>query len=170
MIETNNAPRGADLIADLFGGSIMHAFACMEIAGEECEAYERDHGKGAVSSELWGLLCPGELFAGVTEAVYRSHVRELLGRGGRGLDVATDAELLIGMRTASLATPLNRSGTMVYHHLFRSVLGDDVYRSVLADVDPPRERWEGELADALADARRGLRGKLSRPARLEDAR
>lgn len=148
----------------LLGGEITRIFEMLEICGEE------EDRAGGVGSELWAMLAPSEIFRSTAVEVYRSHVRELVRRakaGGR-LDLGTEAEVLLGLREASLVAPLTRGGTMLYHATFRRVMGEAAYRELfgaLAAVDAPRERWDGELEELWSEARRNV--KTGRPKKLD---
>lgn len=149
-----------DAAREILGGTMAGIFDMLEVCGEEAERV------GDVSSELWTMLAPSEVFRGTALEVYRSHVRELLKRskaGGR-LDLGTDAEVLLGLREASLVAPLSRSAAALYHAAFRSVMGEAAYRKLLGDVDAPRERWDGELDELWSEARRKIR--TGRPKKL----
>lgn len=152
---------GIDAAFKLLGGTwAAGIFEMLEVCGEEAER------SGDVDSELWTMLAPGDAFRGTAIAVYRSHVRELIARSraGRRLDLGTDAEVLLGLREASLVAPLTRSGTMLYHVAFRSVMGEAAYQRLFGDSAPPRERWDGELLELWSEARRKVR--TGRPKKL----
>ncbi len=154
-MKQTNLDLGSSLDARaILGGTISGILDLLEICGEEVEraGFEVEH-------DLWMLLAPGDAFRGTAVDVYRSHVRELLARAKAGtrLDLGTDAEVLLGMREASLVAPLTRHGTMLYHAAFRSALGEAAYRKLLGDIDPPREQWEGQLEEIWTEARRKVR-------------
>jgi hypothetical protein len=145
----------------ILGGTIAGIFDLLEICGEEVEraGFEVGH-------DLWMLLAPGDAFRGTAVIVYRSHVRELLARAKAGtrLDLGTDAEVLLGMREASLVAPLARRGTMLYHAAFRSVMSEATYRELLGDLHLPQEQWKGQLDELWTEARRKVR--TGRPMKL----
>jgi hypothetical protein len=145
----------------ILGGTFGRIFDLLEVCGDEVE-----HCGAEVGHELWMLLAPGEAFRCTVPEVYRSHVRELLARAAAGerLDLGTDAEVLLGMREASLVAPLTRGGTMLYHTAFRSVMGEAVYQDLLGRREPPLELWDGQLDELWAKARRKVR--TERPKKL----
>lgn len=148
---------------EMLGGGLAGIFDMLEVCGEEADR------SSDVSSELWTMLAPAEIFRGVAIQVYRSHVRELLRRAKAvgDLGLGTDAEVLLGLREASLVAPLTRGGTMLYHVVFRRVMGEAAYVELFEDRDRERwtgERWDGELDELCSEARRKVR--TGRPKKL----
>ena len=148
------------------GSGFARAFAALDIATEEIARFERAHGKGRrISAALFKATCPSPFFnGGYHEQVFRHHVRELLERALRGeqMHLGTDAEALLAMREASLASPLNRDGEAVFHHLFRTVMGERAYRETCGNHVPP-DRGEGRLAELLHEARTNVARGTGRP-------
>lgn len=154
---------------DHLGSSVRGAFERLGICAEECERvgiYRSMH------SEMFMMLCPVESMSRAQPSVYRSHARELIERyvSGEPLDLGTKAEVLLGMVDTSLVAPLNPGGTALYHHLFRDVMGEDAYRELFGDTQPPRERWPGETAELLDEARRQVRSGRPRRISVETTR
>lgn len=132
-------------------------FRAMAIADEELRAAGNPPG-------VFIHLCIPESLSGMHESLYRAHAREIIRRVGTGrlASEATEAELLVGMVHASMAAPLNRDGEVLYHALFRRVMGDATADSM--GFAPPRVQWAGQLDELLAEARRKLRTKRERVA------
>ena len=126
----------------------MHAFRLMEIAEDELHAAGCARVPG-----LFVALCPTAGIDKLDEAVYRAHVRELIGRSQRGesLDPGTEVEVMYALHLASLKAPLGVIPTTLYERLFHKTLpgrltGDDLGR------DP----WPGACDELLATMRRKL--------------
>jgi hypothetical protein len=138
------------------------AFICLSVATDEVERYEH------VPRDLWMALHPPMGLVGRTEAMYRSHVRELLARAEscNDLDVITDAEILAGLSNASLKAPLNQPGALLYHHLFRTIFGEEVHDKILDGTPPPEPSWPMQLQELLHDAKRQRVSRIKRVPRV----
>lgn len=152
-----------DLIENFFSGGetnrIRRIFDLMEIAEEELERVfpaKKGEPKG-----IFLAVQPHEEFEFKDVYVYRMHVRELCERAKRGddLNVATNAEMLMAILRASQTAPLNTEGMVLAEHLFRSVYGADskAAKQVFGNAPMTREMYEGQLQEALHDARRKVR-------------
>lgn len=144
--------------AALLGPGLARAFKLLDICIEEANAV------GNVSSELWQLCAPNEVFAGpISPEVYRSHVRELLtsAKAGRPLDVGTEAEVLIGLMYTSQVAPLTDGGALLYHYLFPRIMGQEAYTKLPGG---PCEQWAGQTQELLTEARKKVR--TSRPRKV----
>lgn len=149
-------PHENPLVREILGGDLCRAFELLDIGSEEAE---RAGVLRTMPSEMFMMLAPGDIFRSVLPDVYRSHVRELLARfkAGEPLDLGTTAEVLLGMVETSTKAPLNTSGAALYHSLFRRVMGEARYQRLLGDAPPPRERYDGQLEELEAEARRKVR-------------
>jgi hypothetical protein len=153
--------RDHPLVREVLGTDVCRAFDLFDICTEETE---RAGVLGSMSSEMFKLLAPNEEFKHTAPEVYRSHVRELIERykAAQPLDAGTDAEVLLGLMHASQVAPLNRGGAALYHRMFRRVMGEESYRGIFDDLEPPRERWPGECDELETDARRKVRSRRPR--------
>lgn len=133
-------------VESILGADLSRSMDLLMICDTEVRKYT------GVESDLWGALVPPKAFARLHGEMYRSHVRELLSRAEAGLriDTMTKAELLIDLIEASFRVPLDRTGSALYHHLFRSCMGVDSYRAIFDGIAPPRERWEGQIDEIIA--------------------
>lgn len=137
-------------LGDLVPPSVRRVFHLVGIAEQEIEDAGNPQGV-----RLSDLVAPREIVP-LADAVYRSHARELVARAGTPtpMSVPTLAELLVRMHATSLVAPLNRSGEMVYHHLFRQVMGDELYFGVMGGDTGPTPEWPGQLQEELGAMRR----------------
>jgi len=134
------------------GTKIMRAFDLGAEADELCKV----HGY-----EAWEWLWPTPPLLRLTKTVYRSHVLELIGRFKEGGDMTepTKAELLSSLSALSLLRPPGRSEEVVYHRLFRDVMGSEVYAAMIGNDRIPQEEWRGQADELLADLVRRGRGE-----------
>jgi hypothetical protein len=104
---------------------------------------------------LWDRLRPPTPFLeiGVPIQVYEHHVRELLSRDGRNLELGTEAEVMMALHAASLKAPLRSGPNALYHAIFRDVMGAGVHEVVLGGMEPPRFDWDDQRAELLHEMR-----------------
>jgi hypothetical protein len=158
------------------GSAVSRAFDLMEIAEAEIERAVRDCALlPRVQRHVWnsfGLLAPGEL-ARYSDAVYRSHARELLNRvmTCRDTRLGTRAEVLAAISALSLQSRLDRDLEQLALNLADALfpgrgLRDDSDRETYSGAQ--QERFE-EFARKLAKHERVLPSELRElPARLRE--
>lgn len=151
--DRSDGPRLAEMMA-LVGGptTILAAFRRMEIAEEEiAEAKRRSPRARKRLHEAFRFLCPPEVLREKSDALYRAHVRELLGRVKRGepLEPGTDAEVLAVFSETSLRAPLASD----FAHAM-SVVFFRVFPDADPDMHTGREGWAGRTSEIIADVRR----------------
>lgn len=115
---------------------IAHAFALMSIAETEL-AQSKLPSKG---TNLFMVLCPPALLVdpSINVEVYRSHVRELLGRVWQKHDLRTptNAELLISLSNTSLQAPLARPHDKLMARAFMAVFGHAPEGADVSKLEP----------------------------------
>lgn len=142
------------LLGGVGGGGIAQAFRRMEIAEQEIEEAKRrwPRRKRAIHA-AFGVLCAPRL-ASYSDAVYRAHAREIIGRVMRGEDVrpGTDAEVLATLSEASLRAPLASDHAHAMSRVFARVFPDaDMGRFAAGN-----EAWAGRTNEIIKEARRKL--------------
>lgn len=153
VASTERPPRPIDEALESLLGSagrrLVSVFRAMEVA----DRLLREAG----NPPIFMHLCIPEVLSGKHERLYAAHAAEIIARVGTGVlaSEATDAELLAAMVQTSLAAPLNRDGELLYHALFRRVMGDE--QADALGLQRPRERWAGQLDELLREARRKVR-------------
>lgn len=128
-------------------------FRAMEIADDLLTQSGHEYPDGA-----FRLMFPTEPIRGLSEAVIRAHMVELLRRIRKGTDTrpATNAEILGALSRASLKAPLDRTGTGLALYLAEKVIGYDDEGSTIEEAYP------GEYKERLAV----IRKKFSVPDRV----
>lgn len=147
---------------------IRAIFRMCEIAEEEIEDCCKRHGEPANrDSAIWRqsfLVCkPPEhvIFVGLREEVFRSHCRELCERVANGADtrLGTEAEVMLGLKGASLIAPLNSHACGLYAYCFKRILGeyaDEQLKEALDEMER-YEDWKGQKEETLAECRHKMR-------------
>lgn len=116
-------------LGELFGpdqgndfGKLLLSFDLMEWAQDEIESAQQRHGEtgeGPLFRTFPLLALPAE--AGFElEPVYRAHCAELLDRVAAHKDLApaTDAEIIIALKSVSMIRPLNTASVTLYMRVF----------------------------------------------------
>lgn len=151
-------------IREALGSEMMSALQLLDVCMSEIE---RAGVTSTLPRDVFMMLRPPDCFLGLHEDLYRSHVRELLGRHAAGdrFDTGTTAEVLIGLMHTSFQAPLNQGGYALYHRMFRKVFGDVLTKRIFGDGPEPREMWDGQTDELEDQARRKVRtGRPKRPA------
>lgn len=130
-----------DLLPPGFVRAFHRTMTLREIAESEVDS-------AGVRDDVLPHLAPGP-FLDLVPDLYRDHVREVCRRKGTRvtLDVATEAEVLVGLMEASLVAPLREDGALLYDRIFFRIFGKRF-------GEEPREQWKGQLAELLSEARR----------------
>jgi hypothetical protein len=131
-------------------------FGALTIAEEEIAAARLPK---KLSSTVFLAVVPPPIFEGKTDALYRSHVRELIARvkSGADLSLGTDAECLCAMLEVATQAPLTPSGNAVAHELFRRVFPKRAADMDATDGGIVRETWAGQVDEDITAMRRKLR-------------
>lgn len=128
--------------------SIHSMFAMMEVADALFSEAGRPEG-------VWDALRPPIAFrtATISMKVYEHHIKELLARNGKNLELGTEAEVMMALHAASLKAPLRSGPNALYHAIFRDVMGAEVHDVVLGGMEPPRFDWEHQRSELLHEMR-----------------
>jgi len=136
---------------------IIRELGRVGLAEEEIQAAMARH--PAAADPIWhafALLVPTGAKVGLTDAVYRSHCRELLDRVALGADLraGTAAECCVALCEVSTAVPLNTVAAGLYHRVW-----------ALAGLPEMgnRDHYEALRSSEIDDAEWMLRAKLSQP-------
>jgi len=149
---------------DLMGaGSVFSqinaVFRCIEIAEQESERLAQLHpAQREALRAAFPDLMPGGL-AGMHDALYRSHARELLQRVVNGEDVmlGTNAEALLALHKSSLRAPLTSAAAACFEGLFTQIFGEAARARTARGAVPMSEPWTGAAKEFLQELRRKLR-------------
>lgn len=140
-------PEGVER-AKLLGlpASIGSIFDCMAIAEEEIASANANGVQG-----IFAMLLPPNGMTSFAPEVYRAHARELIKRAlerTMSLDLATEAEVLMNMCSASLIAPPNQQWAALQERLFVKVMGREL------EGDRMRDPWPHASDELLAELRR----------------
>lgn len=135
--------------------SVVKTIEFIEVAEEELARAGLSKRCGA-----FRLLLPPRAMTLLAERVYRHHCRELIGRiktkkpheiRAGELELATEAEVLTNMMSASLIAPPNQQWAALHELLFVRVMG------VSVDGEPTREPWPKASEELLGELRKRCR-------------
>lgn len=138
--------------------AVLGVLTCVGIAMEEVEAFGPRLGDERRQGQAWGLLHPTGALQGMSMDMYRSHVREILGRVEAREDTrpGTAAECLAALSTVSLEVMPKALARAAIELVWEKVFGRP------AGGDPFLEEWLGQAEETLIVARK----KLAAPDRV----
>lgn len=153
--DTTNNSDVTDVIAGI-RGMLAPLFDAMQWAEDEIDAGMRRHPAAAEKIQRSFLLLQPSSPQMHTEAVYRSHCRELLDRVAAGEDTrpGTAAECCLALSETSLKVPLRTSAVGLYARMWRLA---GLPPAPITDLSEHYEALDGALID---DNEAWLRNKL----------
>jgi len=138
-------------------GVVVTTFRAMKTAEVEIARFKTrhpDHGEDLDRAFL--CLQPPVSFWSKSDALYRAHCRELLGRVVRGEDLrtGTSAEVLVAILEVATRTPIRPDFVLAADRVFEDVYGETA-KKVIGPVKGV-ESYEGAVDEIVSDLRRRL--------------
>ena len=148
----------SDLLGTELAGSLSNLFSQMDWAEDEVEAAQKLRPKDADALyHSFGLLAPSHPLMS-TEFVYRSHVREILRRVGRGEDTqpGTWAEIACAMHDVSLEAPIHGAAFGLYARAWNRAFPTKPFPDQADTIEHTEGLYGSQIDDLEAEARHKL--------------
>lgn len=162
-----------ELLSAAGGSQIASAFLALTEAEEALAEAKR---RGADVTGWWMATCPPNAVISSRRELYRSFVREIVGRMERGEDIAkgTRAEVLLALSEGTMRAPLKRDHAVAMAKIFAEVFGEQAEGGMfepgeLASI-ADEESYPGAAEEIIEEVARRMTGKVYRGAKRVDGK